>query len=44
MIPIEFEFLSDFENNLAAFSPFRSDGGYVSREGQIYYYKDYMQQ
>lgn len=44
LIPIEFEFLSDFENNLAAFSPFRSDGGYVSREGQIYYYKDYMQQ
>lgn len=44
LIPIEFEILSDFENNLAAFLPYRSNGGYVSRKGQIYYYKDYMQQ
>lgn len=42
IIPIEFYQLDFFRNDMAVFQPRSVDGGYIRRDGKVFYAKDYL--
>lgn len=42
LIPIEFYQLDFFQNDMAVFQPRSIDGGYIRRDGKVFYAKDYL--